>query len=137
MRIVCKVNKGCDLSTKTLAAMPYAKTIFNSLQIGQEYTVYGISLYKNVVLYLISDTPSWYPAELFNITDPLVYTEWHFHFYGDFYGLNAIWGYKELLDPVHYDNLLDGESEDLAIFEKRKQEIDEYEARGSKRLEPC
>ena len=42
--------------------------------------------------------------------------------------MNVIWGYKELLDSTHLIGLIERESEDMAIFEKRKQEIDEYEA---------
>lgn len=100
------MNRGCDLSQKTLARMSYAKSVCDELKIGDTYIVYGISLYKDVLHYLIDDGPFWYPAEFFQVTEPLVYNEWHFRFYGDVNGLNALWGYKELLDLTHYTNLL-------------------------------
>lgn len=111
----------------------------NYLEMGSEHIVYGIELYNDALRYLITnegERPFWYPSELFRITDPLVCNEWYVSV-GEYQGrLNAIWGYKELLDPVHYQNLLEREPDDMRIFEKRKQEIDEYEALGSKRLEP-
>lgn len=109
----------------------------NCLEMGSEHIVYGIELYNGALRYLITDggkRPFWYPSELFIITDSLVYAEWHVSS-GEYQGkLNVIWGYKELLDPAHYQNLLEREPEDMRIFEKRKQEIDVYEALGSKRL---
>jgi len=110
----------------------------NYLEMGSEHIVYGIELYNGALRYLITDggkRPFWYPSELFRITDPLVYAEWYVSA-GEYQGkLNVIWGYKELLGPAHYQNLLEREPEDMRIFEKRKQEIDEYEALGSRRLE--
>lgn len=102
----------------------------NYLEMGPEHIVYGIELYNGTLRYLITnggEKPFWYPSDLFRITDPLMYNEWHV-FVGEYQGkLNAIWGYKELLDPAHYQNLLEREPEDMRIFEKRKQDIDEYE----------
>ena len=132
MIIVCKTNRKCDLSQKTLSNLSCSRDVYRELKIGEKYTVYAISIYKNVVRYFITDIPTWYPADLFDASDRLLYNEWYFEFYGnDVDGLNALWGYKELLDPVHYQNLLERESEDIAIFAKRKQEIDDYEALSS------
>lgn len=132
MRVICKTNRGCDLSQKTLSAMAYANTVCSELKIGSEHTVYAISLYKGIVHYLIGDTPSWYPAEFFQVTDKLIYNEWYFEFYGDLNGLNALWGYKELLDLNHYSNLLEFESKDMEIYAQRTKEIDEYQSPSNK-----
>lgn len=106
----------------------------NYLKMGSEHIVYGMELYNDELQYLITnggEWPFWYPSELFRITDSLVYTEWHVSVSEHQGKLNVIWGYKELLDPTHYQNLLERELEDMRIFEKRKQEIDEYEALSS------
>ncbi len=132
MIITCITNRKCDLSQKTLATLIYSKDIYNEFKIGKQYTVYGMSIYNNIVYYLITDIPMWFPADFFEITSKLLYNEWYFEFYGnDVDELSALWGYKELLDPIHYQNLLEREPEDMAIFRKRKQEIDEYEALSS------
>lgn len=131
MRVVCKTNRGCDVPKKIISIMVYENTVCSELKIGNEYTVYAISLYKGALHYMIEDLPSWYPAEFFQVTDRLIYNEWYFEFYGDVNGLNALWGYKELLDLTHYEALLEIEPEAQEIFAKRKQEMDEYEALSS------
>lgn len=132
MIIICITNKKSDLSQRTLATLSYTKEIYNELKIGKQYTVYAMSVYNNIVYYFIQDVPVWYPADFFQVVDGLLYNEWYFKCYGnDENELSAIWGYKELLDPTHYHNLLEREPEDVRIFEKRKQEMDEYEALSS------
>lgn len=136
MKIICISKRWQDLSKKTLDATGYTNVSFDVLKVGSEYIVYGMRVDCGVAHYLLtiypSDTwPSWYPSDFFKIIDPLVYNEWYCHVYYDQEDLNVIWGYKELFSPIHLSGLLERESEDVAIFEKRKQEIDEWEALSS------
>jgi len=96
-------------------------------------------LFKEAIEYLISKGPSekpfWYPAEIFEVVDPLLPIQWYFCFKGydtedktrrDL--LSAIWGYEEMaLNPNHFVDLIEREPEALEIFFKQKKEIDEYE----------
>lgn len=101
------------------------------IKLDKEYIIYGISIYEDRVNYLICDefdSPDWYDAELFRVSNNLLPVEWYYKFYGDDFYLRAIFGYKELIfDSNHYDNTLECEKKDLDIFYKRKKEIDEYE----------
>lgn len=127
MKVTCIANRGKDLLPESLE-IRNSKTEYH-LQIGKLYVVYGISLWRGRLSYLVSDaphdSPNWYPIELFKIVDHSLPSNWHFNFYG--YGekhfLNALWGYEELLNLDHYDNILEREGKDLLLFFKRKQEI--------------
>ncbi len=101
--------------------------IFNN-----EYIVYGISLWKGVLEYLVvSDEinrPDWIPAFLFEIIDNKCPSNWLFSYRRDKHsiGLEAIWGYKEMVSNTnHHDDLIERTTEALALFEKRRKEIDE------------
>ena len=131
MKVRNIANTGRDLSTN-------AKALGNSdeakypVKIGEVYNVYGQSLYKGVLSYLLIGTfenlPSWYPVELFVVVDPQLPLEWYYNFFGYDGNLSCIWGYNELvLDENHYDALIEREDKAIRIFLKRKKEIDESE----------
>ena len=129
MRVKCLKNKGTDLSEKAMNVSGTVHTEF-SLNIGTEYMVYSISLCKGILRYLIlgkdENLPSWYPAELFEITDNLLPIEWYYAFYPN-QVVSAIWGYKEIIfDSKHNIDLIEREDHAIRIFLKRKTEIDEY-----------
>lgn len=133
MKLICIAKRWQDLPQKTLDTTGYTNVSFDVLKIGSQYIVYGMRVECGVAHYLLtihpSNTwPSWYPSDFFKIIDPLVYNEWYCHVYYDQEDLNVMWGYKELFSPIHLSGLLEREPEDIRIFEKRKQEIDEYEA---------
>jgi hypothetical protein len=130
MKIKCIANTGNMLSqaTKALGNSDEAKY---PVKIGEVYNVYGQHLYKGVLSYLIVGTyenlPSWYPAELFEVVDPMLPLEWYYGFYGYDNLISSIWGYKELIsDENHHDDLIEREVEAIQIFLKRKKEIDEF-----------
>ncbi|MCK4261354.1 MAG: hypothetical protein KAX49_20455 [Halanaerobiales bacterium] len=132
MKVTCRANSGKNLSQEALALGDTIETQFN-LEIGHEYFVYGISIWKNLMHYLISgkneNLPSWYPAELFDVSDSLLPFEWYFNHYANEVDcpLLAIWGYKELaLDLKHYEGLIERESDAIKIFLMRKKEFEEY-----------
>lgn len=132
MKVTCKANSGENLTEKALSIGNIPKTKFN-LVISHSYNVYGICVWNEVLHYLLighdNSAPSWYPAELFDVSEHLLPIEWYFNYYGhkQGYELSAIWGYKELaLDESHYDGLLERDGEALEVFLKRKREMDNY-----------
>lgn len=132
MLLKCISNTGKGLSKKTiLAGYPESKE-FKDIKVDESYIVYGVCFEGDVVLYLLfgkeSKFPDWYPAELFEVINPLKPLIWYYNFYGYNNYVTAIWGYKELvMDPEHNLNLIEKNKEDLKIFLERKQKIDEYE----------
>ena len=130
MRIKCTGNIGSCLSKAMLEKLKISEKAEYPIKIGDEYVVYGQMIYNEVLYYLIKETyedlPSWYPAELFEVTNNLIYMEWYFRFDSES-ELSAIWGYWELVFSLeHYDGLIDREKKDIKIFLDRKKEIDEF-----------
>ncbi|GAC40793.1 hypothetical protein [Paenibacillus popilliae] len=130
MKVRCIANTGDKLSKKTQELGDTNETEY-SIKIDEMYIVCGQHLYRGVLSYLILGTyenlPSWYPAELFEVTDPLLPLEWYYQCYGDENGISAVWGYKELVTiDSHYDDLIEREDEAIRIFLKRKKEMDEF-----------
>ncbi|BAR87185.1 MULTISPECIES: hypothetical protein [Bacillus cereus group] len=127
MKVTCLYNTGSALSKIT-------EETFN-LTIEKEYIVYGIcKLQSGELTYLIlgerENMPSWYPAELFKISDALQPLEWYCaeHKQVKDTTIDYIWGYKELaLDDTHALGLIERENKDMELFLKRKAEIDEFE----------
>ncbi|HGE5803999.1 TPA: hypothetical protein ACGGKZ_004353 [Bacillus thuringiensis] len=127
MKVTCLYNTGNALSKIT-------EETFN-LTIEKEYIVYGIcKLQSGELTYLIlgerENMPSWYPAELFKISDALQPLEWYCaeHKQVKDTTIDYIWGYKELaLDDIHALGLIERENKDMELFLKRKAEIDEFE----------
>lgn len=130
MQITCKSNSGRDLSKKFLSSGYTPKTEFN-LHVNNNYNVYGLCVYDDMLYYLIvptvSSPPSWYPVELFDVYDSSLPMEWYFNYYpnGNRAGVSAIWGYKELVeDEDHYIALIERNRKAMNIFLKRKEELD-------------
>ncbi|WP_088346304.1 hypothetical protein [Bacillus cereus] len=127
MKVTYLYNTGNALSKIT-------EETFN-LTIEKEYIVYGIcKLQSGELTYLIlgerENMPSWYPAELFKISDALQPLEWYCaeHKQVKDTTIDYIWGYKELaLDDTHALGLIERENKDMELFLKRKAEIDEFE----------
>lgn len=136
MIIKCIANTSNALSTETFK-LGYENTPSFNIEIGAEFVVYGISLWKGSIDYLVSNkvtkNPEWFPAELFEVTSKILPVIWYFNFerYKNYKGEDvekAIWGYKELVkDAQHYSNLAENQKESIEIFKKRKRQIDEYE----------
>ncbi|QHZ49693.1 phosphoribosylaminoimidazole synthetase [Paenibacillus larvae] len=130
MKVRCIANTGNKLSKKTQQLGNSDETKY-SLKVDESYIVYGQHLYRGVLSYLIlgndENLPSWYPAELFEVTDSLLPLEWYYQFYGYENSISAVWGYKELITiESHHDDLLEREDKAIRIFLKRKKEIDEF-----------
>jgi hypothetical protein len=135
MRVKCVSNRGKDLPQKLIDSfMAFPESEFN-LTIGNEYTVYAISIWRNSINYLIvtddAIDPSWEFADLFYVVDHKLPSSWYFQYFenieGDkrMKGLMALWGFNELIENKEfYINLLEVEPLEVAIFNKRKEEID-------------
>jgi len=105
------------------------------LDIGEIYTVYGMSIWEDSLNYLLADDdrPNWYLAKRFEVVDSLIPLNWYFIFknsaqQASIKPLKALWGYKEMIfDSQHYIDLIEREPEALGFFARRKKEIDEFE----------
>lgn len=124
-------NPGRNLPA-SMFKLGYSSLVHLHLQGGIVYTVYGISIWRNVLHYLIFPTdemlPSWLPADLFEVVDERLPFEWYFRYFGDKdpSELNILLGYKELvLEEQHYVNLIELDKNAIRIFLMRKKEIDE------------
>lgn len=128
MNVVCIANTGAALSEKNLSGGNSRESVFD-LVIGQSYTVYGMCIWQDSLHYLLvgaSNYPSWYPAELFEISNSLLPLEWYFNYVGTTW-TTAIWGYKELVtNDSHEEDLMERKAHALEIFMIRKTEIDEW-----------
>ncbi|OGX79262.1 MULTISPECIES: hypothetical protein [unclassified Exiguobacterium] len=124
MKVKCKEVTGVNLLPNTIK-LGYSIEADFELKINDTYIVYGMSLWGGSLQYLIQVNdynPSWFPAELFTVEKHKIPENWSFDF-PLINNVNAIWGYKELVDGSnHYDDLLEREGEALRIFEKRKKE---------------
>lgn len=129
MKVKCIFNTGEGLSKQSIELGDSINTKY-PIEVGNIYNVYGQNLYKGTLGYLLIGTyenlPSWYPAELFEVSDSMLPLEWYYQYDANSV-ISAIWGYKELaLNETHYDDLIEREDEAIRIFLKRKKEIDEY-----------
>lgn len=105
----------------------------NFLELGKSYNVYGISLWRNGLNYLIDvplndkPSPEWFPVEHFEIIDFALPNNMYFRNFEttDKRGLKALCGYNELVyDYSHYEGLIEMDESAIEIFVQRKEEID-------------
>lgn len=130
MRALCTDNKGHSLSAKHFE-IGYTSSSSFDLEIGKEYVVYAVSLWKGILNYLVVGEglfPHWYPLELFRLTQNKMPPCWYFACFSEEQGfeIGAIWGYKELVNTeTHFDDLANLDKGALDIFVQRKKQIDE------------
>jgi hypothetical protein len=126
MKVICLANSGDALSPRHFDVGYTASSVFH-ITVDKEYVVYGVAMWRTLLSYLIvtNGRPVWCPAELFKVTDPKIPEDWYFQFFSqnEEDWLNAVWGYQELIDPQHYDELANLEDNALAIFEARMKEL--------------
>ena len=102
------------------------------MKVGEVCNVYGISIWSNVLHYLVFPSevmlPSWLPADLFEMVEHRVPLDWYVQDNCENAdpGLRFLLGYKELaLDPSHYQDLINLDRSAIRIFLNRKKEIDD------------
>lgn len=129
MKAKCITNSGKFLSKKQIAFGNSTEYIREYLEINKIYTIYGIMIIEGTINYLVSyglsNSPSFEPAEFFEVVEHTLPSQWYYHYYGEAV-VEAIWGYKELaLDVKHNVELTEGETAAIKTFYIRKNEIDE------------
>lgn len=105
---------------------------YGALDIGTEYLVMGIVVFKTYQGYLIDSgrLPSVFPCQLFELVDDNVNDDWHYRLIEkseDIYPfVQAVFGYKEFChDPMSYEKLIvDIDEEALQIYFDRKAEVE-------------
>lgn len=134
MKVICKENTARNLDLKEVTNILRKEYEF-PLEIGREYIVMGLAIYKNrnCLYYLVDDgwLPDWEPYGLFEISDKAFPPNWHIEVmdknkypYGDVF---FIAGFYELCsDENYYDALIEREPEALDIFWKRKAEFKQW-----------
>lgn len=129
---VCVTFRQGDVVPEELLLGNTPETEFG-LTTGAHHTVYAVSVWRHVVHYLLLNQrsgprPDWYPAYLFEITDPKLPWGWSMVRAGADVGLpvELLFGYEELAqaDGRHYIDLIERVPEALAVFERRREMID-------------
>ncbi len=131
MKVKCKYTSYRDV-VPTLDPEEYAYFYGIHLEHHKEYIVYGIATMKNgKIEYLIQDEtfyPSFYVADLFDITDPVLpYEEWCFRnqFVTESNFASCLC-YKEFLFlDNHFDGVLLHDDRHIARFEEWRASIDQ------------
>lgn len=130
MKVKCIANNYAGLSERSKKAGRDLNVIFH-VTVGDVYTVYGVNLWRRGTLsYLTMNAanslPIWTPAELFEVVEDKLPADWYYKFLGvsDDY-LNAVWGYKELVqNPKHYTGLVGEDRKEIEFFLEKKKQID-------------
>ena len=135
MKVICKqtTSKGFNLKEVTTVLSTNFDYSFGGygIELGKEYLVMGIALYKdsNCIYYLIdtSSKPDWLPFLLFEIVENSLPKQWHVKAPGkkensDIY---ALWGFEELCnEETFYDRLLEREEAAMRTYFRRKIELE-------------
>ncbi|QOR35927.1 phosphoribosylaminoimidazole synthetase [Clostridium sp. 'deep sea'] len=130
MKIKCKEVEGYQFSRKDVREGITNRVTHRAITQEKSYIVYGMAICQEGLDYLIYDDyemPMWYSADLFEIEDSSLPNYWHHSFWGyEEFGITAVWGYPELANSQkHFDGLSEQNEEDVALFKKRKKDIDE------------
>jgi hypothetical protein len=109
--------------------MGYTRRSQLALKVAHKYYVYGMNSFRGVIMTLVvdeTDLPNWYPIELFEVVDPAIPDDWFFRrVEGSTNGLEAIWGYKDLvLTPGHYDQLINRDPQALEVIRRLRALVD-------------
>jgi hypothetical protein len=121
-----------DISTLPhILKLGYSPRVDFGMQVDREYVVYAISMWKFVLHYLVipdnTSLPFWYPADIFNVTEPRIPSTWYFaHPFGG-HGSEVVFelGYEEIVqNQQHSDDLVEREPEAIRVFLARKAEIE-------------
>ncbi len=132
MIVKCLATNGLALFPRTLGLGYNRESNFAPLKVGEEYIVYGIDLWKGNLHYLVvprykgvDQYPSFFPSEVFKVIDGRIPDSWYFNWEGTQEADEATWGYRELVDPTHHDDLQERDPDALKIFKSRRHEIDQ------------
>ncbi len=131
MKIKClskeKILLPLDLQLKNQS--PEQDVMYEFLDVGKEYNVYGMILIHGQISYYICDRahnrfPIARPAKLFEIIDNRLSRYWVF---GMIQGFEKylVWIFWEWINEAYFqDNLTDGEEKEVGIFQAYKKLMD-------------
>lgn len=130
MKIKCIDVEGYQFSRKDVREGITNRVKHRGLTKDKGYVVYGMAIFREGLDYLIFDDfemPMWYSADLFEVEDSILPTNWYHSFWGyEKFGITAIWGYSELVKSQdHFDGLAEQNEKDVDLFMKRKKETDD------------
>lgn len=103
------------------------------LTVGDEYTVYGITIRDNYPWYYLcdrshTDYPQWKPPFFFKVVDPRLSRYWIYSFnkLEDYVDFEPIFTFPEWANnhPNFYDKLSDGDDAEAEIFQYYKELMD-------------
>lgn len=127
MIVKCLTQEGYLHSPKSVKEGNKRLTTYGEIEVDNTYHVYGIIHYEGGFRYLLYDDfemTYWYPAELFEIVDHSTPSDWYFKFNGqDGEPISAIWGYEDLMDDNHVDELAELEPEAKRTFLRAKEKM--------------
>lgn len=132
MKVVCKVNNLNSLSDEMLLdrlkkyiSMPDGEI---DLEIGREYTVYGVVFWDcSPWYYLCSEEYDEYPkpfaSEFFSVSDDRLSAYWKLSTVGQTEGaiVSSLVFDEWAKDPSFYERLIEGDHEPIELFEKYRQ----------------
>ena len=130
MKIMLKLHG--EILPPSMIKLGYSSQVILGLDADTLYVVYGISIWRDVIHYLIIPSdytlPFWFPADLFDVVEKKMPCNWYFRYMGgeNPNELKMIIGYKEMvLDKTHYFDLIERETCAVRTFLTQKKEIDE------------
>lgn len=132
MRVICRANNFSSFTDKYLLSR-LAGYISNpdgevDLELGKEYTVYGVVFWDNSPWYYLcveedDEYPRPFAAEFFGVLDGRLSSYWRLSTVSQENGgiLSSLVFDEWAKDPLFYENLLDDEINALEIFKKYRQ----------------
>jgi hypothetical protein len=141
MKVRCIKNKGADLRPYEYESLEKEMmgrfgatgfTDYGELDVGKEYLVMGLIIFKTYQAYLVDDSGfiSACPCQLFEILDDRLGSNWHFRIIDKEEGIypfvQAVFGYAEFCsNKKAYENLIvEMEENAQQIYFKRKIELE-------------
>jgi hypothetical protein len=133
VRVRCIANTGQALPESSIDSrrgLTAEKTF--PLTIGTLYVVYAITMYRGLTWYYVLDDhdlpyPVWKPAVLFDIVSGTIPTGWvvgYVRVSGDDAGYPVISFPEWADDRFFYERLVDGDDLAVAVFERRRKDVD-------------
>lgn len=140
MRLRCLKNHGAQLGPCSGGYFFTNRTRW-SLEIGQLYEAFGLGLWSNALLVLVTNNHGrarWFPLALFEVIDGSLPTGWEVAVY-DLQGAMgfppqegwggghwvARFGYEELVtSDEHNDALMENDAAAVEVFERERRRLD-------------
>lgn len=135
MKVICKINNLNDIYNSRLyerlrkyILMPDGEV---SLEIGKEYTVYGVVFWDNSPWYYLcseedDEYPTPYAADFFHVTDKRLSKYWTLSTTDQGLGeiLSSLVINDWANDPYFYERLIENDVDIMELFDKYRQLMD-------------